>query len=160
MREAGSFGYNLPLTSASRHSSRLRPLMPVPPDQSAVFDSSIDWEKKRIRTVITGHVHLKEVEEYVAKKTDEGTMSFADLIDCRNTQTAITAHDIHHLVDILRRLASGINLGRVAILVSHGDSITFGMARMMAALIEGTLSIQPFREVGEAEKWLGWTESE
>lgn len=132
--------------------------MPVPVDQPATFDSSIDWENKRIRTQIIGHVHLKEVEEYVSKKTAAGTMTFAELIDCRVAKTAITAHDIHHLVDILRRLASGIKLGRVAILVSHGDSITFGMARMMAALIEGTLSIQPFREVEEAEKWLGWRE--
>lgn len=126
------------------------------PDHPAVFHSAIDWDRKRIRTELTGSIHLKEVEEYVAQKTEAGTMSFSELIDCRKATTAITAHDIHHLVDILRRLASGIKLGPVAILVSDGDSITFGMARMMAALIEGTLSIRPFREVEEAEAWLGW----
>lgn len=125
-------------------------------EDPAVFHSTIDWERKRIRTELVGGVHLKEVEEYVAKKTEAGTMSFSELIDCRAARTAITAHDIHHLVDILRRLASGIKLGRVAILVRDGDSITFGMARMMAALIEGTLSIQPFREIEDAERWLGW----
>ena len=134
--------------------------MPSIPDHSAIFHSTVDWEKKRIRTELTGSIHLKEVEEYVARKTAAGTMPFAELIDCRAARTAITAHDVHHLVDILLRLASGIKLGPVAILVSDGDSITFGMARMMAALIEGTLSIRPFREVEEAEAWLGWTKED
>ena len=131
--------------------------MPTAPADRSFFHWTVDRDKKRIRTKVTGGIHLKEVEEYVERKIEEGIMSFSDLIDCREATTAITAHDIHHLVGILRRLAGGIQLGPVAILVSDGDSITFGMARMMAALIDGTLSIRPFREIEEAEAWLRWS---
>lgn len=97
---------------------------------------------------------MPEIEAYVAKKTAGGTMSYGELIDARTARTAVRAHDIHDLVDILRRLYSGVPLGQAAIVVS--DHVTYRMVRMMAALLEGVLSIHPFHSVDDAGKWLGW----
>lgn len=124
------------------------------PQHPAVFNSTVDMERKRLRTEIIGRIELVQVEEYVARKVKEGTMSFAELLDARQASTVISAHDIHHIVDILRRIAGGGVLGQVAIVVA--DNVTYGMARMMAALIDGTVSFQPFRDIEKAEEWLGW----
>ena len=124
------------------------------PDHPAVFNSTVDRERKRIRTEILGRIGLAQVEEYIARKVKEDTMPFADLIDARHASTGISAHDIPHLVGILKRIAGGAQLGPVAMVVA--DSVTYGMTRMMAALIEGTVSIHPFRDVEKAEEWLGW----
>lgn len=124
------------------------------PDQPAIFNTTIDRERNRLRTEIVGRIELPQVEEYVARKVGEGIMPFAELLDARLASTAVSAHDIHHLVDVVRRLASATSFGQVAVVVA--DNVTYGMARMMSTLIEGTVSIQPFHEIEKAEEWLGW----
>lgn len=127
------------------------------PQHPAVFNSTVDRERKRLRTEIVGRIELPQVEGYIARKVSEGTMSYAELLDARLATTAVSAHDIHRLVDLIRRISGGEALGQVAIVVA--DNVTYGMARMMAPFIEGTVSLQPFHDVEKAEVWLGWSDA-
>ena len=122
------------------------------PDSPATFTSTVDHERKQLRTEVVGRIDLSVVEGYIARKANDGTLSYGDLLDARRAHTAVSAHDIQHVAGIVQRLSQGTPMGPVAIVVA--DNVTYGMTRMMAALIEGTLSIQPFHDVEKAEEWL------
>ncbi|MBX7206834.1 MAG: hypothetical protein K1X78_00865 [Verrucomicrobiaceae bacterium] len=94
------------------------------------------------------------MEDFVTDMARQGTTTFSKLLDARAATTDISAHDVQQIVGILERMAKGEKLGRAAIVVA--DNVSYGMARMMSALIEGTVSIHAFREIKEAEEWLGW----
>jgi hypothetical protein len=113
---------------------------------------AIDHAHRRMDTRATGTVTYPEVVAHLAAERDAGGLPYRELIDLTHGELAFSAAEIRRLVEDLRRLGRGRSLGPTAVVV--GSEFTYGMLRMLEALVEDVCLVRPFRDRGEAEGWL------
>lgn len=113
---------------------------------------AIDHAHRRMYTRATGAVTYPEVVAHLAAERDGGGLPYRELIDLTEGELALDAAEVRRLVEDLRRLGRGRALGPTAVIVA--SEFTFGMLRMLEALVEDVCAVRPFRDRAEAERWL------
>jgi len=113
---------------------------------------AIDHAHHRMNTLATGTVTYPEVVAHLTAERDGDALDYRELIDLTHGELAFSAAEVRRLVDDLRRLGRGRALGPTAVVV--GSEFTYGMLRMLEALVEDVCAVRPFRDRDEAERWL------
>jgi hypothetical protein len=80
--------------------------------------------------------------------------SYAELVDCTGATTNITGDEIRELAQERERVDRRQRRPGPVAIVAQTD-VFFGMFRMFDTLTEQIRPIRVFRDVAEAERWLG-----
>lgn len=111
-----------------------------------------DHERRWLITRMTGQITLEEVRRHLQQEREEGYQGWPELIDATGATATFSPEEVRDLVRFVRSFSAGRPPGPTAILAT--DDYTFGMARMLEALIEGVAPVRVFRSLPEAEAWL------
>ena len=76
-----------------------------------------------------------------------------ELIDARRAVVRLSSAEAQEIVELLRSLSRSHPLNRIAVVVS--TDVAYGVMRMLQTLVEDVCVVQPFRDLAEAERWLG-----
>ncbi len=117
------------------------------------IDYVIDWERRRVRTIVEGKVRPEDYRDlfdaYAAAGLDE---TFDHLADYRRIELSATIEEMRIIADLYGAHA---HLFRARNAVVVADRATYGMARMFDALAERFgLRIEIFTCMEDAEAFL------
>ena len=113
----------------------------------------IDEARRRLYTRAEGLVTYAEMRAHVNTDLSAEAATYGELIDCSNATTNVTGAEIRQLAMERKKMdARQRRPGPVAVVAT--DSVFFGMLRMYDALTESIRSMQVFRDVQKAERWL------
>ena len=115
---------------------------------------SIDHVGKTATASAIGSIHVNEIREHLDGERVRGGLPYREFIDATRARADLSAKETRDLVELLRRLGRRGALGPTAVVVS--DDLTYGMLRMLQALLGDVAEVRPFREGQEAEarEWL------
>ena len=80
-------------------------------------------------------------------------LAYPELVDARKADLELSPADVRQIVSILQTLSRESPLGKTAVVVS--TDLAYGMMRMLSILVEDYCSVSPFRNLDEANNWLG-----
>lgn len=118
------------------------------------FSYQINHQARRMVTQVSGPVRFDDLLAHMNAEVRDHGEPYEELIDARGATAKFTGEEVQKFVAVLERLARNSRLGPTAVVVS--DDLTFGLLRMLGAFAQGICPIQPFRNVEDAKKWLGW----
>ena len=113
---------------------------------------SIDEVQRRLTVVATGSISYSEIITHLEREREDDALPFRELIDATQATLALSSQEIRQVVNKLRTLGHQYALGPTAIVVTN--DFGYGMMRMLGILVEEDCDICPFRNSGEAEKWV------
>ena len=115
---------------------------------------SIDHARRTANASAIGPIALADIREHLDGERVRGGLPYREFIDATRAQADISAEDTRAIVEVLRRLGRKGALGPTAVLVS--DDLTYGMMRMLQALLGDVAEVRPFRagQEAEAREWL------
>lgn len=115
---------------------------------------SVDHSNQRIHAEAVGAITRGEVEQHLSEERRAAGIPYRELIDATRATAAFDAADVRSFVDTARVIVRETDFGPTAVIVA--DDMTYGMLRMIEALLEGVCDVRPFRaaERNAAEQWL------
>jgi len=115
---------------------------------------SIDHVARVATASAIGTIGIADIREHLDGERIRGGLPYREFIDATRATTAVSAGDTRSIVDLLRRLGSRGALGPTAVIVS--DDLSYGMLRMLQALLADVAEVRPFRagQEDEAREWL------
>jgi hypothetical protein len=113
---------------------------------------SVDHERREMYTTAVGPITIEDIRKHLVKEHRDKGLAYRELIEASQATAAFSSSDVRTMVEILRVYGQEGALGPTAIVV--GNSITYGMIRMLAILLDGVCALEPFRTLQEAEHWL------
>ena len=113
---------------------------------------SIDRARRRILAVVEGSVTCAEIMDHLERERDDGGLPLPELGDATRATVALSPEEVGRVVSRLRELGRDHALGATAVVV--GDDLSFGVLRMLEALVADVCDVRPFRGRGEAERWV------
>jgi len=118
---------------------------------------SIDHVRRTATASAVGPIAVEDIREHLDGERVRGGLPYREFIDATRAKANFSAEDTRAIVDQLRRLGRKGALGPTAVLVS--DDLTYGMLRMLQALLGDVAEVRPFRagEEAEAKEWLART---
>jgi hypothetical protein len=106
-----------------------------------------------IRTTVTGESTLAEILSHLRRVSLEPWFPSPALVDARTASAAaLPNRDIRAIIDELRALGPRLDGAPIAVLVR--SEVSYGLVRMLEILLEGEVTIRPFRHQDEAINWL------
>jgi hypothetical protein len=118
------------------------------------FSHQIDHDAGKMWTKVVGPIHYSDIVEHLKAEVGEAGQIYPEIIDATQAKAAFTPVEARQVVNTVRQIGEKSMLGPTAVVVS--DDITYGMLRMLSILLEDVCAIQVFRQMDEAERWLGW----
>jgi hypothetical protein len=113
-----------------------------------------DDARRLITVAVDGPLVLAEVLATIDRQAAEGTWHYARLYDDRRLRPVPTSAEVRTLLDGVRgRIREHGSRGPVAILTDQ--PAVFGMVRMYMSLAGDEPAMSVFRDIGDAERWLG-----
>ena len=113
----------------------------------------VDRERGVLLASAEGPIHLPEARAHLLEKQKEKLLSYPELVDARKAHLELSPADVRQIVSILQTLSRESPLGKTAVVVS--TDLAYGMMRMLSILVEDYCSVSPFRNLDEANNWLG-----
>jgi len=114
---------------------------------------SVDSERNELTTIAEGTVTLAEVRAHLLRELQDSEPPHRELIDARRAVVRLSSAEAQEIVELLRSLSRSHPLNRIAVVVS--TDVAYGVMRMLQTLVEDVCVVQPFRDLAEAERWLG-----
>jgi hypothetical protein len=119
---------------------------------------SVDIQPTEQRVVLTGRDDLVADDVVAALERAYGHPQLASgmnvLCDLRDARTDLTPRDIRRVVDFVSRHREARGGGKSAVVA--GRDVDYGMARIAQVHLEPLgVELAVFRELQEAEEWLG-----
>ncbi|HVT60742.1 MAG TPA: hypothetical protein VHR45_20385 [Thermoanaerobaculia bacterium] len=115
----------------------------------------VNHERRRTTTTAIGPITMADIREHLSAEGRDRGLGYPEVIDATRATAVFGAQDVRTTVEILRELGREGALGPTAIVV--GDEVSYGMFRMLEALVEDVCDVRPFRSHQEAENWLAHT---
>jgi hypothetical protein len=113
---------------------------------------AVDHERREMRTMADGPITMDDIRRHLTQEHRDKGLAYRELIEASGVTVEFSSSDVRTMVEILRAYGQEGVLGPTAIVV--GNDLAYGMVRMLAILLEGVCSLQPFRTRQEAEQWL------
>ena len=113
---------------------------------------AVDDERRAMRATAVGPITMDDIRRHLTQEHRDKGLAYRELIEASQATAAFSSSDVRATVEILRRYGQEGVLGPTAIVV--GNDLAYGMIRMLAILLEGICSLEPFRTLQEAEQWL------
>jgi hypothetical protein len=115
---------------------------------------SIDHVARTANASAVGPIHFEDIREHLDGERIRGGLPYREFIDATRAIADLSAEDTRSVVDLLRRIGRRGALGPTAVIVS--DDLSYGMLRMLQALLGDVAEVRPFRagEEAEARNWL------
>jgi hypothetical protein len=117
------------------------------------LSADFDHRTRFVFTRASGDITLSEIEEHLDEEEREGGLSYPEIIDARQGTGHLSPADIRRTVAQLRLLRTRHSLGPTAIVVQ--SDFDFAMVRMLSILSEDICQVEVFRNLPDAEQWLG-----
>jgi hypothetical protein len=112
----------------------------------------VDAANRVLRVIADGAIEYEEIRAHLVEERAEDALGYRELIDARRAWSAMTAEDLRHVVALVRGEARDAALGPTAVVVS--TDVAYGVLRTIEMLVEDVAAIRPFRDHGEAVRWL------
>jgi len=119
------------------------------------FKHRIDHDNSAMFSTADGPITLSDIRDHLFRERFENGLTYAELIDARTAQSALSPEDVHEVVSLLNVFAKEHPLGPTAVVVS--TDVGFGVMQMIEVLAEGACAIRPFLDVDTALEWLRTT---
>ena len=118
------------------------------------FKLTIDHVGRTANASAIGPIDAEEIREHLDGERIRGGLPYREFIDATRARADLSAEDTRDVVALLRKLGRRGALGPTAVLVS--DDLTYGMLRMLQALLGDVAEVRPFRagQEAEAREWL------
>jgi hypothetical protein len=116
------------------------------------FTHRFERDRNAMFTTVEGPITLQDICAHIEVERIQNGLGCAELIDARGALPAVSREDVRTLVELLRKWSGTYKLGPTAVVVS--TDLAYGMLRMLDILVETFCVIQPFRDMGIAERWL------
>jgi hypothetical protein len=116
------------------------------------FDVSTDGGRDRLLIVADGVITANAIRDHLDRERADGALGSPELIDARGATPDVSTAEVRDLVGVLAGLARGGALGPTAVVVATDHA--YGMLRMLEILADGVAEVRPFRDIGDAERWL------
>jgi hypothetical protein len=113
---------------------------------------AVDHARRRMEAHAVGPISFDEIMAHLAQERRDGGLAYAELMDASAGELTLTPGEFRRLVSELRRLGRDGAFGPTAVVV--GSEFMFGMVRMLTTNVEDVVTMRPFRDRGEAERWL------
>lgn len=115
---------------------------------------SIDHAERTATASAIGTIHVNEIREHLDGERVRGGLPYREFIDATRARPELDAQDTRDLVELLRTMGRRGALGPTAVVVS--DDLSYGMLRMLQALLGDVAEVRPFRagQEAEAREWL------
>jgi hypothetical protein len=113
----------------------------------------LDRKRGVLLATAEGPIDLPEVRAHLLAEQKDSVLPYPELIDARKADPKLSPADVRQIVSFLQTLSSEAPLGKTAIVVS--TDVAYGMMRMLSILVEDCCVVSPFRNLGDANKWLG-----
>ncbi|HEY1435217.1 MAG TPA: hypothetical protein VGG65_07565 [Thermoanaerobaculia bacterium] len=114
---------------------------------------TLDPEQRAIRTAIRGPVTFADVQAHVDALVAANALGYPDLVDASAaTGPGLFSGDIGRLAQRMGSLRQDFTIGPRAIVVT--SNAAYGMVRMLAVLASAWVTLEVFRDRGQAEAWL------
>lgn len=113
---------------------------------------TIDHFRRRTTTLVTGPVHLADVEAHWRTEVAERGEAYPELVDAREATLAFGTAEVRRIVHLIRSTRTESTLGPTAVVVR--TDVGSGMVRMFGLMLEPECEIVPFRDMRTAEAWL------
>ena len=114
--------------------------------------TNVDHGKHEIESVAVGPVTFTDVREHILREKEWEGLPYREFVEARGAGVQLSSEEIRQIVELLRSLKDGTDLGPTAILVS--TDYAFGLMRMLEMLVEDVCEIRVFREERLAREWL------
>jgi hypothetical protein len=109
--------------------------------------------RRRITVTVKGDCDVDEIVATVDRQASESTWHYSRLYDTRGLHAAPTTAQIKALLGHVReRTRVQGPRGPVAVVTDH--HAVYGMVRMYMSLGENDGTVEVFRDIAEAERWL------
>jgi len=103
---------------------------------------------------VSGPVQYDDLLAHMNAEVRDQAQPYEELIDARGATARFSSKEVRQFITVLERLARDSRLGPTAVVVS--DDVTYGMVRMVSMFMDEICAIEPFRDLEEAKRWLGW----
>src|SRR4051794_22358486 len=118
------------------------------------FSHRIDHDAGKMWAKVVGPIHFSDIVDHLKAEVGESGQAYPEMIDATQATAVFTSVEARQVVNTVRQIGEKSKLGPTAVVVS--DDITYGMLRMLSILLEDVCSVQVFRQMDDAERWLGW----
>jgi len=108
--------------------------------------------RRRIIVTLEGPLDVDEIVATIDRQASEGTWHYSRLYDARLHEAPTSAQIRALLGHVLERTRMHGPRGPVAVVTDH--LAVYGMVRMYMSLGENDGTVEVFRDIAEAERWL------
>ena len=112
----------------------------------------VDHAHGYVRSAAVGKISYADVKDHLAIERRFNGLVYPELIDGRGATISWSSEETREIVELLRNLGRESKLGATAVLVA--DDLSFGVLRMLQAMVEDFCEVQPFRLEPDALAWL------
>lgn len=114
----------------------------------------LDPDTRILWTTLRGPITIQELRDHIDAVHGEGGNHFCEVVDTRDAEPQFSAKEFPALAAHGRRLLADRGMAARAVVVSPNDLMSFGLARIFAALVSPWVTVRVFDNMEAATNYV------